>query len=187
MNSKKLALLGLLILLVGANIGFYLGRFTAPTNIVEKVNVVKVEVEKERIEWRERVVVEKVYLKDEKQKIHREEKEVIHPNGLVEKTKTEDINTEIVVKQDQIKYVDREVLKVVENYRVEEKQVEKQVRIDPPSWNAAIMVGASIHHDFMPTPYVVGVHVQKRILGPVMVGGFLLTNKTGGLSLGGQW
>ena len=189
-SSRDTTVLAVVLLFGG---GMAVGRYSTPTRVEEKVRVEKVEVEKQVVAVQETVRVEKVYLASESQRIHREEHTVEHPNGLKETHKSEDINTEKVVKEHAIQYVDREVVKYVEHTRVETKEVEKIVEADRPDWRANLMVATvvPIFELESSAPYIdpllFGGEVQRRVIGPVWAGGFALSNGTVGLSVGAEW
>jgi hypothetical protein len=185
-----------LVLAAGA---FIAGRYSVPVRVEEKVRVEKVEVEKQVVAFQEKVRVEKVYMADTKQAIHREEHETIHPGGLTERVKTEDINTEKVVKENAIQYVDREVLKLVEHTTVQERVVEKVVDRRLAQWKVSILAGANFGNlnaaalatpfpkSLLGNPWVIGAHVERRIAGPFFLGLWGTTNKDAGVSAGFEW
>jgi hypothetical protein len=196
MSDELKSLLKSLVPVLVAVAAFIAGRFSVPVRIQEKLVVQKVEVEKQVVAIQEKVRVEKVYVSDEKQRIHREEHETIHPNGLTERVKTEDINTEKVVKENAIQYVDREVLKLVEHTTVEQRIVEKVVDRQLAQWKVSLLVGANFGNlnaatlatpfpqALLGKPWVVGAHVERRIIGPFFMGLWGTTNKDAGVSLG---
>lgn len=175
--------------LVFAVLGFLVGRYSAPQKVIERESVKIQKVETQVVAVQEKVRVEKVYVSDTKQSIHREEHTTEHPNGLKETFKSEDINTEKVVKQHDIQYVDRDVVKYVENKVVEQKLVEKIVESSKPQWHASVLAGTPLS---LSPSLTVGASVQRRMVGPFYLGAWAhtttrLETPTAGLSVGFEW
>lgn len=185
----QLVLVGVSLLVVG----FFAGKYSTPEKVVEKVRIEKVEVEKQVVVAQEKVRIEKVYIKDYTKHVHREETEVMHPDGLVEKKKTEDENVEKVVKENAIQYIDREVVKYVDRKVVDEEEVEKRVENKRASWRVNALVGTEVTHLHLEatapyvSPIVFGGQVERRVIGPIWVNGYGLSNGTVGLGLGMEW
>jgi hypothetical protein len=174
---------------------FWAGRRTAPveTKYVEKQVIVEKEVIK-TVEVEKKVDEKK---KDEAvaKNVHKERTEVTHPDGTKEVKETVDVNATKVVKEVQIQYVDRiqTVEKVVE---VEKKvEIEKVVKNPLPDWGVQARVGVDISAILNPTrggPVVIGLEVDRRIIGPFKAGVWAQTNTTfnqwqAGLSVGAEF
>lgn len=186
-------------------VAFSVGRYTAKPEQVVTTTYIKGE-EREKV-----VVVEKIdetklrelvvqvaslttQLKDVKKSIHREERTVTHPSGIVETTKVEDINVSKVVKEQAIQYVDR-VEKVVETKYVDrvvevekEKIVTKEQRVEVghPQWRVSPLIGVNVRdlrvvQGLSTGPLVYGAEVERRILGPFSAGAWLLSSGQGGI------
>jgi hypothetical protein len=183
------------ILLFGA--GYAICIYTRPAEVREHTVVQKVEVEKQVVVVQEKIKVEKVYLQDTKQAIHRETHETSHPDGTVEKFSTEDINTSNVIQSHDIQYVDRDVLKTVEHTTVQEKVIDKIVSAAKPQWHASLLVGMDFKRldalgtplpgSLLGKPWILGVHVERRIVGPFFIGAVVTTSQWPLLSVGIEW
>lgn len=171
--------------------GYAFGRYGTPERIVIQEKLKVVEVEKERLVVIEKEVVKKDHSLDEKQRIHREEHEIKHPDGTEERHKTEDINVDTVVRDTEIRYVDKIVEKEVIKYV--DREVEKTVDISKPmpDWRIGPMLGvgidgiasaASTGTFDVRQSIVGGVEVERRILGPISIGAWGLTSGQVGLS-----
>lgn len=195
---KKWVLYSVVALLALAA-AFSAGRFLSPEKVVEKVveveRVVEVVKESELEAVVEELVEEvrtlKSQLTDVKKSIHRETRTVQHPSGMVETVKVEDINVSKVVKEQEIKYVDREVKTVEIRYvdRVVEKEVEKVVEkkklvTSRPDWRVSPMVGFnSTGEGWVKGNLTYGGMVERRIIGGVSVGAWGLTSGQVGIGL----
>lgn len=180
-ENRKRILVGAALIIT--HVGFYsLGRVMTPEKIKLEEKVKVVEVEKQVVVVEERVKIEKIYLKDEKQRIRKEEYTVAHPNGLVETKKTEDINIDSVVREQDVKFVDREVKTEVVKYV--DREVEKVVTKERPlpDWRLTPMVGVNVKNGLKASEFVYGGEVQRRIAGPVSVGAWGLSSGTFGIS-----
>lgn len=188
-NLKKYAAAGLAALLLFV-VGGLVGRATAPAHVEERVQIKTVEVEKIKTEWKDRIVIQKVFVKDAKKDVVRHEREVIRPDGTVEREKTETESTQSTTKTTEASVQEQTLAQ--ESIRNTEQTVVSVKKQDAaPEWSFAVMVGASPRAGFMPPvlppPVVVGVHVQKKILGPVTFGAWVLTSPAVGVSLGAQF
>lgn len=196
MKKRVLYSVGVLLALAAA---FGVGRFLSPEKVVEKVVEVERAVEVVRESELEAVVEElaeeirtlKSQLTDVKKSIHRETRTVQHPSGMVETVKVEDINVSKVVKEQEIKYVDREVKTVEVHYvdRVVEKEVEKLVEKERlvtsrPDWRVSPMVGVSSTSDgWVKGNVTYGGMVERRIIGGVSIGVWGLTSGQAGVGV----
>ena len=174
-------------------VGYAFGRYAVPEKVVVQERVEVVEVEVEKVVVVEKVVEKKVYQEAEKSRIRREETTRTLADGTTETKKTEDIGVDRVVKDTQIEYVDRVVEKEVVKYvdRVVEKEV--QVESERPAWRISPMVGVSVPGTIQTIGDgtidvtkigVVGLKLDRRIVGPVTVGAWGLSSGQAGLSIG---
>ena len=170
-------------LVVSHGLAYGWGRYLTPANtvVIEKVRVET--VEKQVVVVQERVRVEKVVVESETQKIHREESTTVHPNGLTETHKTEDIGIATVINSHDIQYVDRVVEK--ETVKTVEKVVEKEkiVEAQKPQWRAGPMVGYDLGRWSQPgLALSYGAMVERRVLGPVSIGVWGLSSAVAGVT-----
>lgn len=170
-------------------VAFAFGRYLVPPNVVIQEQLKVVEVEHQVVAVQEKVRVEKVYVQEEKKRVHREEHTVSHPNGLVETRKTEDINVDKVVKENGIQYVDRETVKEVEKRVDVEKLVEKKIEVQVrPDWRVTPLVGLDVPRAIAnpiaaQSAIVFGGQVERRILGPISAGAWGLSNGNAGVAV----
>jgi hypothetical protein len=175
-------------------VGVAIGWFVKPEPpIQEKIKVV--EVTKEVVVTHEQVRVEVVHVKDSQvvERWHREKTEERKPDGTVTQKEVEDKNIDTIVhdkeNSTQVKVV--EVTKeVVVNHDVfiERTPVLKD-------WHVGALVGVMPRFDSpAETPVLVGVEAERRIIGPVWAGAwvmagspishFAVTNATFGIKAG---
>ena len=189
-NRKTLGLvLGAVLLAV---FSFSLGRYGVAERVVFQERVQVVEVIHEVVVETEKIVDKKVFVKDERQKIHREETTTSSPDGTVVVQKTEDINIDSHTRDVEVREVEKQV--VVE--KEVEKIVEKEVLVDKTKpmtdWRISPMAGVNgpelpgllggdgfdvLRH------LVVGAKVERRIYGPASVGVWALSTGQAGLSV----
>lgn len=86
------------------------------------------------------------------------DRETKHPDGTIEK--------ERIIRDVKIKTIEKERLVSIEAAK--------------PSWNVSALAGYSVNESKL----IYGLVVQKRIAGPIYVGGWGTTEKTIGLSVG---
>lgn len=173
MKTKTKVILISITALLLVLIGFFLGRQNAPEKIVEKEKVVEKIVYKEKVEEK-RETDTKV---NEDKDIHEEKTIEIKPDGtkiikVVTDTKTK---TDTVIKEKE--YIDRIVEKEVEKLVVKEKIIENK-----NDWIVSAKLGTNFNQ-LSPSliapyfsPIMVGVDVNRRIIGDVYVGAWGLTD-----------
>lgn len=153
--------------------GYAIGKYTTPT---------KVEIKKETVYVEKRIVD-----KDELKRIELERNktlrkiiiEITKPDGTKEKT------TRYVEKTSSNKTIE-EKTKTTEKTETEIKTTEtKLVENSRTELSLSLLAGAQIK-DFSltSTPIAYGGHLQKRILGPITLGVWGLSNLSCGFSLG---
>lgn len=187
-KPKILAIAGASLLLLG--VGGIVGRATAPVRVETRVQVKTVEVEKVRTEWRDIVITRTLYVKDSKKDVVKTQKEIVRPDGTIERESTERESSQ-TTEQNQQESVQTQT-GTQEQSRELFQDVKTEKKIVPAlEWSVAIMAGAAPRAGFMPPlgppPFVAGVHVQKKIVGPVTIGAWVLTNPSAGVSLGFQF
>lgn len=182
-KSAAAGLVAVLLFVLGA----FVGRATVPVRIDEKVQIKTVEVEKIKVEWRDRIVEKTVYVKVKRKNVVTEQREVIRPDGTIERQKVETIATETNVTTAAVTAAERVATSTQERVVEQVVKAEKTVTAQR-NWNLALMVGVAPRASFMPPlippPVIVGIYVQKKILGPVTLGGWALTSPGAGVSLG---
>lgn len=166
--------------------GYASGRYVAPEKVVVTEKLVKVEVEKVVVQERTKTEVKVVRVQDERRRLHKEETERKWANGTQERKVVTDENVDKTVREQEIKYVDRQV--VVEKEKRVEVAVEKEKLVERkrPDWRAGALVGYSL-----PVPELglgvsnlaLGLEVERRIAGPISVGAWGLTSGQAGLML----
>ncbi len=199
-NWKKFAITFSLALALGflAATALWAGIGIGPEKLKVEEKVKVVEVEKQVVVVKEVVKVEVVRVKDTQivDRWRREKTETQMPDGTLTKREVEERNIDTVVKEKETK-AEVKVVEVVKEVVVErEKVVEKRTEPVLPNWHAGALVGAAPRFDQpLATPVMVGLEVERRVAGPVwlggwaiggspVVGGFALTNVAVGLKVG---
>lgn len=148
---------GAVVLLIVAAIGFALGRYFTPVQIKEVEKIKVVEVEKVRTDIREDRDVTTVVTQK--------------PDGttITETKDTTTVTTTVDSEKDSVATSD--TLKVTTYKR--------------PSWKFTGLAGLDLRRDNFDFSYniVYGGMIERRIFGPVFIGGFGVSNGTFGLSL----
>jgi len=160
MDTKYKVIIGSVVILSA----FAVGRYTVPTKVVEK----------EKLVYKDRVVVKKIYEKDTTKKNDKITIKLvtIKPDG----TKT--IETKIVDKGEMIVSENGKV-DVVKETEIT-KETEKTTESSHDQWLLSVVVKANINN---PVPDY-GLQVQRRILGPFHLGAFVYKSTDVGASVG---
>lgn len=173
---KKIAV-PVVTLVVGFGLGWVLKK--PIVQIEEKTKVV--EVEKQVVVVQEKVRVEVVKVKDTQvvERWHREKTEEKRPDGTVLTKEVEDKNIDTLIKEKensvQVKVVEVEKQVLVEK----EKIVEKKLTL--PDWHVGALVGVGPNFEQINnTTISVGLEAERRIIGPVWVGGWFMANSAVG-------
>lgn len=156
-------------------IGFAFGRYATPEKVVTKV---------------EERVVEKVVEKVKEQTTKTEDKnlvtiieETILPDGTIKRT------TKIVDKS-QLSSEEKR-FESTETARASERTSETTITSKSKDWNVALMAGVNTDDDLFKKQIGYGLVVQRRILGPVYIGGygngFGSSSQSFGITLGGSF
>lgn len=169
-RRRQLLVAGSVVLALAA--AFSAGRFTAP----ERVQVREVE----RVEWRDRIVEKRV----EVAAAARVETRVVYRDRVITKDGTV---TEHEVERSGAVTETKTETKVDRAEEHEGKrEVVREVRVEVrPDWRAAVLVGASVREPLLPVagPLVVGVEVDRRIIGGLSAGVWASTVGAAGVSL----
>jgi hypothetical protein len=199
-SKRSVAGLGSAVLVIGIVIGIALAvnLKLGPENVRVEEKIKVVEVAKEVVVVKEVVRVEVVRVKDTQvvDRWRREKTEVQDPDGTVTKKEVEERNIDTVVKEKETK-AEVKIVEVIKEVVVErEKIVERTVEPVLPKWHAGVLAGVAPRFDQpLATPVMVGLEVERRLAGPVwlggwamggspVVGGFALTNVAIGLKVG---
>jgi hypothetical protein len=181
----QLVLVGLVL----AGGGYFVGRYAQPAKTITKEKTVT--VEKERVVFQDRIVIKEVKVKDKKQNRHVETITEKKPDGTVitktvSDTKTDTkTNTNTDTTEDKTKTVERVVEKVVEKTKV--------VEAKKNDWIIHGGVGVSIPtlmgSDQQGIPGLKGAVIQlgidRRVVGPFYLGLFGDSQGVAGLRLSG--
>lgn len=180
----------IVILVIVACASYSWGRFDAPTKTVEIIKTAEEIKDVEKTKDTTKESENKIVDTNENKHVHRETIEEVKPDGTKIVKHIEDVNETKVIKEVEIKYVDK-VVEVEKTVEIERKvEVEKIVEKDKSNWGVSARVGV----DFMkltnqPFPVTIGLQVDRRIIGPFKVGVWVNTETTfksvtGGVSLG---
>jgi hypothetical protein len=178
-KNKRNAVIAVALLLAFL-VGLSAGRYVAPAKIEERI-VKDVQIQKEvKIEYVERIVEKKVYVKDEKKSVNVVTRETIKPDGTVEREKIESRTTDTKVAQEQIRDQKTEAKEIS---RVDERRIEVAERKtnSTPNTRLSFMLGVGPQSKFLPQPLpplVLGFGVQRRLIGPTYFGIEAFSNGT---------
>lgn len=172
-------LIGIPVALVAA---FALGRYTAHPAVVSK-DVVKTEVVyKDRIV--EKVVHDVQVQHDVKLQQHVVTQWRTGPDKITTVTQYVDrekqAETKTAARTDSTRDQQTEAHQVtLETHTVEAR----------PDWNLSVLAGAQLggRSLLVPAPFVGGVIVHRRVLGPFSIGAWGTTGMAGGISIGASW
>jgi hypothetical protein len=176
MNTENIKKIGIVVSYVAtAAIAAFVAWSIKPdrTEVQEKIKVV--EVEKQVVVEKEVLKVEVVRVKDTQvvERWRREKTETQSPDGTVVKKETEEKNIESIVKEKEtaVKVVEVEKQVIVEK----EKLVKVETKPVLPNWHVSVSAGLAPRlPDFPTSPIMLGVDVERRIAGPVFLGGYIM-------------
>jgi hypothetical protein len=189
-TAKKI---GIVVLGLGLPLGgFWAGRASVPTKIVEKERVVtkevRVEVESQKLLEENRLLRESN--EELKKKVKIVKVEVKTPDGGSTTTTTTEIDEEKKKHETEVKTEIKivEVEKKVFVDRIVEKEAVKMTEAYKPQWDVDLLAGVKASR--APTVFF-GGSIQHRILWGIFAGGWGLYAPStgefmGGLSVGGQ-
>lgn len=185
MNRKQMLVGGVAVLGVfGA--GFGLARYTTPERVevktLEKTTYVEVEKKTEtEVKHEERAAQVQT-----QQRVRREERTVARPDGTVETTRTETIDTDHAEKEQVAQVVRREATEERAVQVQQERQHSSVVEMAKPKWRAGALVGVDLGRALkadLGGSLVYGGELERRLFGPVHGGVWALSNGTGGVKL----
>ena len=157
-----------LIVLIG---GILIGKYALPSKVITKTEIQI--VEKEVVKYKE--------VEDKKEKKNQEvtETETRLPDGTVKKEKKTVDKGEIVTNTQKESEKTKETTSIT---KIETVTINKK-------WDISLLVTPSHKDDnVLGSSLSYGLHVQKlQVFGPVNVGGFIISNKVYGLTIGGSF
>lgn len=177
----KSSLIYITIFIVALALGVCLGKYTLEPQVEIQVQEKVVIKEKIDIQYQDRIVYRNVFNQDISQKVKVTETEKLYPDGKTEKVKVSEFDTsqktEAVTtsEQNSSSTLTKDLSSTQEKTSTTKK---------PPDWNISVLVGATKDPWPLPPPYVAGIHVQRRVLGPIYIGAWGLTNASAGVSIG---
>lgn len=172
---------------------FITGRYSAPVQVMETQKVVIQEHETIKVVEVEKTIIEKAKDITEGKSIHKERTEEVRPDGTKLTKETVDINIDRTIRETEIKFVDRTLTVEKEVEKLVEVVKEKIIVTKKPDWAVTARLGLALSELKLSTalanPLVVGVEVDRRVLGPVRIGLWADSNTTfsdvrGGLAVG---
>ncbi len=145
-----------LMLLAVALCAFSAGAFLKPAEVVETHSV--------EIKWKEKISKADHTAKVKTRIVYVDR--VILPDGTVkEKSETRESESALT---DSKTLIDRSG---------ESKEIQSKTTISKPDWRVGVLVGAAAKPEFVITgPLVLGVHAERRIIGGVWLGAWVLPN-----------
>lgn len=171
--------IALVVLLV---LAFVSGRYSAPTKTVEKVRVEKVEVEVEKVV--EKVVVKRELVQAKARIIVRTVHEVAKPDGTLERTSTTTSGSSSSSaaaeegSSDARRETSRSSSEVAEHSKTVER-TDSRIKL-------GALVGTNLWRLAAP-PLIGGPQLEVRIVGPIWLGVYVLTDGDLGGSLAVAW
>lgn len=197
------------VLVVGGLAGWYFAPRQVETKTVEvikTVEVVKTDTRLDELMTRfEQLNRDYQEMKNSQthEKYHKVVVETTNVDGSKTKTTTIDRNVDTVVaetkREVEVKVVEVEKQVIVTQTETIEKrvEVEKLVEVKPvlPNWHVGVLAGVAPRFDSpVESPIMVGLEVERRLIGPVFMGGwvmggspvtgFKVTNAAVGLKVG---
>ncbi len=167
-NNLKKIIAGLALTLL---IGYAFGRYTSPTKIEIKKEVITIEKKVLDVEELKRIELER------NKKLRTVITEITRPDGTKEKTTRMTEVSSITKNTDTDKKTHEETEK--ETHKTESKLVENK----HSSLTISALAGLDIMNLGSPQKLIYGGHIQKSLLGPIGIGAFGMTNGVGGMSL----
>lgn len=171
-------------------LGLGTGKYLTPSKIVyqDKIQVVEKQVVVEKVKTE--VQVQKVYVENKNEKVHRTITETKKPDGTTETVTNEDVNTDTTTKDTTNTNKTETDDKTVEKDTDKKEDKSKLVVNAKPSWRIGADVGVNIPYYLGKSEVgvpnmkgtVVGLRVDRRILGPVFMD--IWGNTQGSLGVG---
>lgn len=171
-----------LVILVAAGM-FLWGRLSAPTKVVTINHTEELEKLKEQMAEVLKKLDTKTTDTQENKSVHTERTEEIRPDGTKFVKVVTDTNINRVIKEIEVKFVDRTTTVEKEVTKEVTVEITKIVESKKPDWTVTARAG--IDNKLLP---VVGLGVDRRILGPFKAGLWANSNTqfnsfSGGLSV----
>jgi hypothetical protein len=169
-----------LVAAVALAAGFLLGRTSAP----ERVELQQ--VERVRVEWRERETSAAVSVGTQSKATRREVRRsrVTTPDGTVREREVE----REVDEQHQAHAEQRLQLRDASGTAEAHRELRQVTSTARSTWRAGALVGLQLQAlKVPPGPLVYGAHVERRVLGPLWLGAWGLSSRTAGLSLSAEF
>jgi len=182
MNRQRLILAGAVVLALAGS--FAAGRYT---RAVQTRDVVRVDTQ-----WKTRTIEKVVH----DVAVQRDTDEKVHTVVVTKWLKSPTGDVSVVQESHQERDTSTETKRQAHTQGTQERQseahqetVETRTVTGPPNWSISALVGAQLSGNtvLLPAPLVCGVHIQRRVLGPVSVGIWGTTEMSGGVSLGASW
>jgi hypothetical protein len=178
-NIKKYFIYALIVIVLLA-VGYAFGRFTTPNKVVTQT-VTKIQTQTV-VQFKDRIVTKVVYVKAKQTALA---KDIVttttkKKNGEVTTVTHEheqyDTSTQIAKNTDITKTDVNKVNTTTDTQTISTKVIENS----KPDWQLHVLGGIDLTHSFNP---IFGGEVDRRILGPIFVGAWGLSNGSAGLSL----
>ncbi len=131
-------------LLVAFVLGCVAGWKQKPAEVKVQDRIVTKEVIKEVVKEAEKKTEAKTVDSSLQKRVHRETVETRAPDGTTTKKTTEDIGVDRVVKDVEIRYVDREVVRTVEVEKKVDAATTTTTKASQPQWRLSPMVGLDV-------------------------------------------
>jgi hypothetical protein len=185
----KMVLVGVAI----AVVFFLVGRDSVHPTVKTEV-VTKTEVQyQDKIQYQDRIVTKTVYVKVAEKKTHKEEHIITHPDGSKEVVKTTDTDTTTKTSNNTNTTNDQKNNTTVTDNTKADSETKTVVDVPKADWHVSVLAGSDLNtfHVTPLAPYVspilIGVSVERRVIGPFYMGTWAISNRTGGISLGVEW
>lgn len=174
---------------------FQLGRVSNPTKVLETQKVVIQEHEIIKVVEVEKIVEGKSKDLIENKRIHKEKIVEIKLDGTKIIKDITDINVDKTIKEVEVRFVDR--INTIEKEKIVEKKIEivKLLESKKSDWTVMAHLGTTFT-ELQPSttipyfnPILIGVEINRRIIGPIKTGLWVTSNTnfnnlSGGISVG---
>lgn len=185
MNRKQVMIgAGAALGLFGA--GFGAARYSTPERVEVKTIEKTIFVETKKATETEVKREERAVQVQTQQRVRREERTVARPDGTVETTRTETIDTDNATQERAVQVVQREATQESAVQVQQERQQSSVVQMARPKWRAGALVGMDLGRALkadLGGSLVYGGELERRLFGPVHGGVWVLSNGTGGVKL----
>lgn len=164
-------------------LAYAFGRHGVPERVVVTEHVQVQTVEKQVVVVQERVRVERVEVAQAARAIHREQTTTRQPNGAVQTRVVEDERAEASRGSVEIAKADTQARAESTRTEKEDAQAIRTVETARPAWRVHALVGVRLS-DVLggKVAPAYGAALERRVLGPLSVGAWGLSNGSAGLS-----